>query len=140
MVVQENQLTPMHFHWHKTEDIIVRGGGDLVVELFRSDEDEAPTKEPVTVSTDGVLRTVAAGEPLVLEAGESVTLTPGVYHRFYGRPGTGTVLVGEVSTVNDDTTDNRFWEDVGRFPKIDEDEPAYRLLVTDYDIVGSAVG
>jgi len=137
MVVQEGQVTPMHFHWHKTEDIIVRGGGNLVVELFASDAGEAPLSDPVAVRTDGVLRTVDAGEPIILSPGESITLLPRLYHRFYGAEGTGTVLVGEVSSVNDDKSDNRFWDPVGRFPEIEEDEPAYRLLVTDYDVVGT---
>lgn len=42
------------------------------------------------------------------------------------------VLVGEVSTVNDDLTDNRFYDPVGRFPTVEEDEEPYRLLVSDY--------
>ena len=37
MMVGENQVTLRHFHWHKREDIIVRGGGNLVIELFRAD-------------------------------------------------------------------------------------------------------
>jgi D-lyxose ketol-isomerase len=55
-----------------------------------------------------------------------------VYHRFYGESGKGRVLVGEVSAVNDDRTDNRFYEPVGRFPEIEEDEKPLHLLVTDY--------
>ena len=34
--------------------------------------------------------------------------------------------------VNDDATDNRFWEPIGRFPDIVEDEPAEALLCTEY--------
>jgi hypothetical protein len=132
MLVAEGQLTPLHFHWQKTEDIIVRGGGELVVELFDSDEDEEPTDKPVSVSTDGIKREADPGEPIVLSPGESITLTPRLYHRFYGQEGAGRVLVGEVSSVNDDNTDNRFYPEVGRFPDIEEDEPAYRLLVNDY--------
>jgi D-lyxose ketol-isomerase len=33
---------------------------------------------------------------------------------------------------NDDNTDNFFLEELGRFPAIEEDEPAYRLLCTEY--------
>jgi hypothetical protein len=135
MVVKEDQVTPLHFHWQKTEDIIVRGGGNLVVELFQSDENEEPTNNPVTVMTDGLTRTVTAGEPLVLRPGESITLTPRLYHKFYGQAGSGTVLVGEVSTVNDDAHDNRFYEPVGRFPEIVEDEALHRLLVGDYKAI-----
>jgi hypothetical protein len=135
MMVGEGQLTPLHFHWQKTEDIIVRGGGKLVVELFQSDAEEEPTNGSVTVHTDGFLRTVEGGESIVLAPGESITLTPKIYHRFYGLSGTGDVMVGEVSAVNDDDTDNRFAEPLGRFPEIDEDEEPHRLLVKDYQAI-----
>ncbi len=66
------------------------------------------------------MRTVAAGSVIVLSPGESITLLPYCYHSFWGLE--ETVLVGEVSTVNDDNTDNRFYEPIGRFPEIEEDE------------------
>lgn len=109
-----------------------------MLELFGSDADERPITKDVTVNTDGMARVVPAGEKLVLRPGESITLTPGLYHRFYGEPGAGTVLVGEVSTVNDDDNDNRFYDAGGRFPEFEEDEPPYRLLVKDYPSVLSA--
>jgi hypothetical protein len=55
-----------------------------------------------------------------------------MYHKFYGEKGKGKVLVGEVSAVNDDASDNRFFEPVGRFPQIIEDEAPLHLLVSDY--------
>ncbi len=130
MIVEVGQVTPMHFHWHKTEDIINRGGGRLAIQLYNStvDEDLAPTE--VTVSMDGVKRTVRAGETIILSPGESITLPTLVYHKFWGVE--ERVLVGEVSLVNDDKTDNRFYERVGRFPTIEEDEPPLHLLVNDY--------
>jgi D-lyxose ketol-isomerase len=133
MVVRENQVTPMHFHWSKMEDIINRGGGNLMVELHLATEDEKlDPNTPVTVSIDGVERTVAPGTVVRLEPGESITLTQHLYHKFWGEEGHGWVLVGEVSAVNDDTADNRFLEPLGRFPKIVEDEPAERLLCSEY--------
>ena len=42
-------------------------------------------------------------------------------------------MVGEVSLVNDDDTDNRFLEPVGRFAEIEEDEPPIFLLRDDYE-------
>jgi D-lyxose ketol-isomerase len=75
---------------------------------------------------------VQPGGSVILSPGESICLEQGVYHRFYGEPGKGRVLVGEVSTVNDDTADNRFYETVGRFPSIVEDEEPLHLLVSDY--------
>lgn len=132
MIVRENQETPMHFHWSKMEDIINRGGGNLVLELYLADEDEQLSDNPVTVSVDGVTRTVEPGGTVVLEPGESICLTPYLYHRFYGEPGKGKVLVGEVSAVNDDTKDNRFHEELGRFPEVDEDVPPNHLLCSEY--------
>jgi len=43
------------------------------------------------------------------------------------------VLIGEVSTVNDDLTDNVFREPIGRFSNIDEDVSPLHLLVSDYE-------
>lgn len=120
MVVRDAQETPFHRHVVKAEDIINRGGGDLVVEvtLFEGD---AETADPVAVLVDGDLRRLAPRSPVVLRPGESITLVPGQMHRFYGR---GTVLVGEVSQTNDDHGDNVFLEPVGRFAAIREDAPA----------------
>ncbi|SRR5690554_2144736 len=133
MIVEENQETPMHFHWYKMEDIINRGGGNLVIELYNSTPDEAFADSPVKLKTDGMERVVQPGGSVILGPGESVCLEQGVYHRFYGEPGKGRVMVGEVSTVNDDTSDNRFYETVGRFPSIIEDEEPLHLLVSDYE-------
>jgi hypothetical protein len=132
MIVRENQICPMHFHWSKTEDIINRGGGNLVIELYGSTPAEELGKEPLAVSVDGFTRIVQPGGTVVLTPGESIFLEQGMYHRFYGEPGKGKVLVGEVSSVNDDNTDNRFHEPQARFPEIDEDEAPLHLLCTDY--------
>jgi D-lyxose ketol-isomerase len=132
MIVEENQETPMHFHWSKMEDIINRGGGNLVIELYRSDENEQFSNEDFEVSVDGIRKLLHPGDRIILTPGESICLEQGIYHRFYGEPGKGKVLVGEVSAVNDDNTDNRFYEEVGRFPEIEEDLPPLHLLVSDY--------
>lgn len=132
MIVEENQETPMHYHRGKMEDIINRGGGNLVIELFNSDAGNRLADTPVSVKTDGIERGVEPGGKIILTPGESISLEQGVYHRFYGEPGHGRVLVGEVSSVNDDTSDNFFYEQVGRFPSIEEDEEPLHLLVSDY--------
>ncbi len=132
MIVGENQICPMHFHWAKREDIINRGGGELVIELHGSNEAEEFSGKPLTVQVDGMPRVVAPGGTVVLAPGESICLEPGMYHRFYGAGGKGKVLTGEVSSVNDDDADNRFYEPLPRFPAIEEDEAPYRLLVNDY--------
>ena len=130
MVVGANQFTPMHFHWRKMEDIINRGGGKLMIQLYNATEDGDLADTDVTVSMDGVKRILKAGEIVALSPGESITLVPGCYHKFWGAE--SRVLVGEVSLVNDDHEDNRFHEPTGRFPEIEEDEPPLYLLCTDY--------
>jgi len=131
MIVRDGQVCPLHFHWKKIEDIINRAGGELVIQLYNSTRSEGvDRRKPVKVSLDGVVRTVRAGGKVVLKPGESVTLVQGMYHKFWARK--GAVLIGEVSAVNDDTCDNRFAKPVGRFPKIEEDEPAMHLLGNEY--------
>ncbi|MFQ5623185.1 MAG: D-lyxose/D-mannose family sugar isomerase [Paracoccaceae bacterium] len=131
MITRRDQITPMHRHVVKAEDIINRGGGGLAIRLFApGPEGKTDPEATVTVATDGVARSFGAGGVLVLQPGESVTLMPGVWHEFWGDG--GDVLVGEVSTVNDDLTDNIFRDPVGRFPDIEEDEPPLHLLVSDY--------
>lgn len=55
-----------------------------------------------------------------------------MYHDFQVEAGTGDVLLGEVSMSNDDANDNRFFDPIGRFPVIVEDEKPYRWLCTEY--------
>jgi hypothetical protein len=130
MIVRPDQLTPMHHHVAKTEDIINRGGGHLKVEPYRVSDDGSPGKGPVTVIVSGEPRTVEAGTIVSLEPGDSITLPRRVFHRFWADG--EAVLAGEVSTINDDEADNRFLEPTSRFPRVEEDEPPLHLLVGDY--------
>lgn len=132
MITRRDQLSPMHRHDVKAEDIINRGGGTLAIELFASAPGGSIDRtSPVQVPTDGILRTLDAGGVLMLEPGESVTLLPGVWHAFWAEG--KDVLMGEVSTVNDDLTDNVFAEPIDRFSGIEDDEAPRHLLVSDYD-------
>ncbi|MDR3531302.1 MAG: D-lyxose/D-mannose family sugar isomerase [Rhodopila sp.] len=128
MVMREGQETPWHHHRVKMEDIIVRGGGNLVIEFAHRNAEGTRDARDVTVMVDETAVTIAAATPLILCPGSSVTLPQGLDHRFYGQAGHGPVLVGEVSVVNDDLTDNYFLDDVGRFAALEEDElPLYPL-------------
>lgn len=132
MISRKDQYSPMHRHNVKAEDIINRGGGQLVLELFAPLPDGGIDRESdVTVPVDGELRTFKPGGKLSLSPGESVTLMPGVWHAFWGEG--GDVLIGEVSTVNDDLTDNVFEMEIGRFASVEEDEAPVHLLVSDYE-------
>ena len=133
LYLKEGQYALNHFHWSKMEDIINRGGGNLLIRVFNSLPNEDIDRDtPVTVHMDGVTRTVAPGTQLLLQPGMSISIQRGLYHDFAVQPGTGAVLIGEVSQCNDDNTDNRFNPPSGRFPKIEEDAPPYRLLCFEY--------
>ena len=130
LIVEEGQITPFHFHWSKMEDIINRGGGDLLVQVYNSDEKEDFAKTDVPLAIDGHRYSVAAGSIVRIKNGESISIQSGMYHKFWAEG--GKTLLGEVSKVNDDRVDNRFHDTVGRFPAIEEDEPALYLLGNEY--------
>ncbi len=131
LISRQDQLSPMHTHVIKAEDIINRGGATMVIELFGSDDDGNFAEDRGgTVFCDGIRRDFAPGEKLKFAPGESVTLMPGDWHAFWGEG--GDVLIGEVSTVNDDETDNIFREPIGRFSNVEEDADPTHLLVSDY--------
>ena len=133
MMLREGQVSPNHFHWHKMEDIINRGGGNVVFRLWNADrKTEQPLDTDVKIFQDGREYFVPAGSDVILKPGESLSLYPYYYHEFIIQPGTEYAIIGEVSMCNDDNTDNRFYEPLGRFPTIEEDEKPYRLLCTEY--------
>nr|WP_315301170.1 D-lyxose/D-mannose family sugar isomerase [Raoultella terrigena] len=130
--IQQEQQTPWHFHTHKMEDILNRGGGDLCMQLgWATDEALFDERRTVEVSVDGRRRTFKPGETLVLKPGQGVCLPPRLYHRFWAEK--AFVLGWEISMVNNDKRDNHFLEPGGRFPAIEEDEPVKWLLCNEYD-------
>lgn len=135
MISRNDQVTPMHRHVTKVEDIIHRAplaeGARLAIKLYGMLADGSLDRESdVTTHLDGRTAEVKAGTVITLSAGDSITLFPGTYHAFWGEG--GDVVIGEVSSVNDDRSDNFFAEPLARFTSVEEDEPARRLLVTDY--------
>lgn len=130
LISQVNQISPNHFHWYKMEDIINRGGGRLMIQVWNATEDEQLADTDVTVRIDGRLSTVKAGTVVELKPGESITLPPRQYHKFWAED--EKVLAWEVSMVNDDNTDNRFYDPQQRFTNIEEDEAPLYLLCNEY--------
>jgi D-lyxose ketol-isomerase len=130
LIIDVDQATPHHFHWSKTEDIINRGGGELMMQLYNATPDGQFADTEVKVSLDGVQCVLKPGSIVQLAPGESITVQDHLYHKFWAAK--GRVLAGEVSLVNDDQADNRFYDAPGRFPAIVEDEPPLYLLCTDY--------
>lgn len=132
LFVRDGQILPFHFHWYKMEDIINRGGGTLKLTLYNADENEGFADTPVEVTVDGKNFTIPAGGEIFLKPGQSVTLKPYQYHQWQGVEGTGDIALFEVSTTNDDTKDNRFYEAQARIPDVEEDEELRYLMFKDY--------
>lgn len=132
LIVREDQHTPMHHHMQKSEDIICKSGGNLLIRVYNRAPDGGLDNTTVQVSLDGVRHRVQPGHTFRLTSGMSITLTPFLYHEFWAEEGLGTAIVGEVSSVNDDERDNAFLGGVGRFPEVIEDVAATHLLCTEY--------
>ena len=132
IAMKDGQILPRHFHCEKTEDIINRCGGTLCVEVWNSKPESegyaVDYESDVTVYCDGMKVTVPAGGVVKVTNGNSITLTPYIYHRFYAEG--GELIVGEVSKVNDDAKDNHFSEEIHL--TIEEDEPVRHLLCGGY--------
>lgn len=145
LYVMDGQILPFHYHWDKREDIINRGGGDLELTLYNCSPEDFADQEggrngkpgtfldtPVIASVDARNIEVPAGGKIVLKPGQSISLAPGQYHQWQGVPGTGDVILFEVSTTNDDTIDNRFHTAGSRIPTMEEDVEARYLMFADY--------
>ena len=136
ILLKEGQYMPTHYHYTKTEDIINRSGGMIAVKLYNAvDEKTLDFKNNVTVYMDGIKNTIKAGETFFVESGNSLTITPYMFHMFGAAKGYGDLIVGEVSSINDDNVDNNFIEDLTRFINIEEDEPIMYPLCNEYSKV-----
>ncbi|MEJ2251079.1 MAG: D-lyxose/D-mannose family sugar isomerase [Candidatus Lokiarchaeota archaeon] len=133
MIIEEGQKLPLHHHKNKIEDIINRGGGILEVKLYSISEGDKLGKETLHVYCDGVEKVLESGKTIELLPGESITITPDFFHTFSAKQGNGKVLLGEVSSVNDDYGDNKFLVKVQRFIEIEEDDTPLYLLYNDYE-------
>ena len=134
ILMKDGQHLPNHYHVFKSEDIINRAGGEISVRLWNADRASGRMLESeVKVMMDGIERRFRPGEEIVVRKGESITLAPYIAHVFGPRPGSGDVVIGEVSKVNDDHTDNYFLDPIARFADIDEDEAPVHLLCNEYD-------
>jgi len=131
---ENEQCIPMHCHRQKTEDIINRGGGVLCMQLYASAPDGTPDmNNAFDIRLDGITHRLTPGETIEVEKGCSITLTPGIYHCFRAKKGYGDLVAGEVSSINDDNTDNYFVDNNPRFSDLIEDEPADYLLCNEYE-------
>ena len=131
LYVMDGQILPYHYHWYKREDIINRGGGDLEITMYNSTPEDYADQEggrgdvpgtfsdtDVDVKIDGKTLRIPAGGKVILHPGQSVSIAPGQYHQWQGVPGTGDVILFEVSSTNDDNIDNRFYRNGDRIPDV----------------------
>jgi D-lyxose ketol-isomerase len=132
MIVEQTQTLPMHLHNSKMEDIINRGGGVLIVQLYNSTQENEFAGSNISISIDGEIKELNPGGIVEVTPGESITIPPRLFHKFWAKKEQGDVLIGEVSRINDDKKDNFYYDKVGRFPEIEEDEEPLYLLVSDY--------
>lgn len=129
--VQKGQVTPMHYHKHKIEDIINRGGGRLVIAFYHSYEQRLDEDKKLDIYKDHRQISLSPGGKISLNPGESVRIPTYIYHSFWAED--APVLAGEVSMTNDDNSDNIFLHPLGRFSQIIEDCPPIRLLCNEYE-------
>jgi D-lyxose ketol-isomerase len=128
MYARKGMTIPAHCHRKKKEDIICRWG-KLAIQAWAGIPGESQDRS-FTIPLNHEPYPVNSGLVIELEAGSRVTLIPGVYHAFYSL--TEECIIGEVSTANDDRHDNYFVNpDIGRYPDIEEDEPATMRLLSE---------
>ena len=132
MYARRGQTTPCHAHAKKKEDVICRAG-ELSIRLWPAKPATLAASHEngeMTISLDGRPAPWPVSLSRSLSAGSRVTLAPGVWHEF--QPTSEECIIGEVSTANDDLHDNFFLDPgVGRFARIEEDEPALVKLVSE---------
>lgn len=132
LVFKEGQRLPIHYHAYKTEDIINRAGAPMFVRMYNTENGKA-VDTPIKVYQDGILHTYAPGEDAIIYPGNSITMTPGLAHTFGPKPGCGDLICGEVSKINDDSTDNYHIEiQPKQYAEIEEDEAIIHPLCNEY--------
>lgn len=136
IILKDGQRLPNHYHAAKTEDIINRAGGVLAIKLYNALESgDVDYVNDVVVDLDGISKQFKAGEIILIHPGNSITLRPYMYHLFYALEGAGDLICGEVSSINDDHTDNYNADVKERFSVIEEDEAILHPLCNEYKVV-----
>ena len=133
LLLMPNQKIPFHFHKKKTEDIINRCNGVLEMGLYASDSHFKRKKDSFILNIDSIPNKIKPNEKIFLHPGQSITIKPYLCHYLKSsNKNKKTLIVGEVSSLNDDNTDNYFPDKNLRFTKIEEDEeiriPLWREL------------
>ncbi len=123
MFVRENQVTPfttMRARPRTSSTVEENAGGKLAVQLYNSTLEGRLATNAVNVKCDGMLPHCGCGGTVVLGPGESITLTPYLYHQFYAGGGRRTDRRGLVGQRRCER--QLFSLALPRFPEIVEDE------------------
>jgi D-lyxose ketol-isomerase len=132
MYLKEGQRSPQHFHKSKMEDIINLGPGNVMVQIWKADKNAGVSGEKTVLQIDGRETVFNPGDSISLNPGESVSMVPGIIHQFWAEEGKGPTVSMEVSSLNDDLTDNIWIKKAQRFPQIEEDEAKKYILCNEY--------
>jgi D-lyxose ketol-isomerase len=130
-IIQKRQVTPMLLHERVDKDLINRGGGDLVVQLYQATEDgELDEKRRIPTFINGIAYNIKAGGITRLAPGDAITIRAGSFHKFWAEK--AGCMFGEVFSVSHQAEDCVFLEDGRWFADIEEDEEALFLLRNEY--------
>ncbi len=125
---------PPHCHLSRMQDIVNRGGGVLTVRILGTRKG----MENVTLRKDGFTFTVHQYGLVKLCEGESLTIPAGCIHEICADG--DDVAVSEISTFMCITSDDYFTvRKPARSLKLEEDEPPYRLLISDYKNLSACI-
>ena len=133
LLLMPNQKIPFHFHKRKTEDIINKCNGVLELGLYASNNQFYKKKESFILNIDSKPTRIKPNTKIFLKPGQSITIKPYFCHYLKSsNKNKKNLIVGEVSSLNDDCCDNYFPDKNLRFSKIEEDEkiniPLWREL------------
>ena len=115
------------------EDIINHSGGNIIIKLWKKTPSNKLSKANVSCNIDSLLKVVKPGTNIKLRPGQSIYIKPLTYHQFWAENGHGDVMSFEISSRNNDLTDNFWLETSTRFPEIIEDAPRKYILSSEYN-------
>jgi len=132
LLVQLHQALPLLALKHRTHDLINRGGGDLVIQVYQSTpEHNLDEKSRIPLQVNGIAYNVKAGGIVRLVPGDGLTLQAGIYYKYWAEK--ASCIVGSISSTCDERNDYRFFDlNCQRFPEIEPDESPIHLLHYEY--------
>jgi D-lyxose ketol-isomerase len=131
LFVQAGQTEPHHFHRQKKrKEVKVIAGSSVRFELAWADSDtELSSTREVVVQVDGMSHHLPANGSIVVNPGETITLPGDLSHIISVPAGGPDTIMEEISTANNDRSDNIFpFMTPTSQPVIEDQEARYQLL------------